>query len=91
MYIYLWITYATPSTILVGIGIHTNPVLCDSIKCAVIAQVEELKKFHEEPRLGAKGHKCALKYMYEYMRCYENIKWIKIEENFIQEPRLDLE
>jgi len=38
------------------------------------AQVEELKKFHEEPPLGAKGHKCALKYMYEYMRCYENIK-----------------
>ena len=30
--------------------------------------------------LDAKGHKSVLKYVYEYMRCFENLQGIKTEE-----------
>jgi hypothetical protein len=62
------------------VGIQTHPVLRDGIKFAVVARAEELKKFHEVPHLGAKGHKSSLKYVYEYMRCCESLQGIKTEE-----------
>jgi hypothetical protein len=55
-------------------------VLRDGIKVAVVARTEELKKFHEVPRLGAEGHKSAMKYMYEYMKCCASLYGIKTEE-----------
>ena len=45
----------------VRVGIHTYHVFRDGIKCAVVARAEELKKFHEVPRLDAEGHKFVLK------------------------------
>jgi hypothetical protein len=59
----------------------TDSVLRDGIKVAVVAQTEQLKKFHEVPRLGAEGHKSAMKYMYEYMRCCASLHGIKTEES----------
>ena len=68
-----------PSTILFFVGICTYPISYD-IKCAVVTQAEDLKKFHEVPYLGGEGHISALKYTYKYIRCYENIQGIKNEE-----------
>ena len=45
----------------VRVGICAGPILCDGIKCVVVTPAEELKKFHEVPRLDAEGHKFALK------------------------------
>jgi len=61
-----------------------GPILCDGIKCVVVARAEEIKKVHEVPFLGADGYKSALKYVYEYIRCYENLQEIKTEETFYE-------
>ena len=45
--IYLCIRYAMPSTFLFFVGIRTDPILCDGIKCV---GAEELKKLHKVPR-----------------------------------------
>ena len=49
----------------VRVGICTDPILRDGIKCAVVIRAEEIKKVHEVPCLGADGYKSALKYVYE--------------------------
>jgi len=49
----------------VRVGICTDPILRDGIKCAVVTQAGEIKKVHEVPCLGADGYKSALKYVYE--------------------------
>ena len=64
------------------VGIYTDSILRDGIKCAVVARAEEIKKVHEVPFLGADGYKSALKYVYEYIRCCENLQEIKTEETF---------
>jgi len=51
----------------VRVGICTDSILRDGIKCAVVARAEEIKKVHEVPCLGADGYKSALKYVYEYI------------------------
>jgi len=66
----------------VRVGICTDSILRDGIKCAVVARAEEIKKVHEVPFLGADGYKSALKYVYEYIRCCENLQEIKTEETF---------
>ena len=67
----------------VRVGIRTDPVLRNGIKCVTINWVEELNKFHDEvPRLGAEGHKSALKYVYEYVKCHENHQEFETEETF---------
>jgi len=50
----------------------------------VVARAEEIKKVHEVPFLGADGYKSALKYVYEYIRCCENLQEIKTEETFYE-------
>jgi len=67
----------------VRVGICTCPILCDGIKCVVVARAEEIK-VHEVPFLGADGYKSALKYVYEYIRCCENLQEIKTEETFYE-------
>jgi len=67
----------------VRVGICTCPILCDGIKCVVVARAEEIK-VHEVPFLGADGCKSALKYVYEYIRCCENLQEIKTEETFYE-------
>jgi hypothetical protein len=62
----------------------TDSVLRDGIKVAVVARAEELKKFHEVPRLGAEGHKSAMKYMYGYMRCCASLHGIKTKETWYE-------
>ena len=73
----------------VRVGICTDPILRDGIKCAVVIRAKEIKKVHEVPCLGAVGYKSALKYVYEYIRCRENLQEILIEETFLREPGLD--
>ena len=50
------------------VGICAGPILCDGIKCVVVARAEEIKKVHEVLFLGADGYKSALKYVYNYMK-----------------------
>ena len=71
-----WLLILILSTLSVYVYIFmiTDPILRDSIKYAVVARAEELRKFHEVPRLGVEGHKFALKYVYKYMRCCENFE-----------------
>jgi len=61
------------------VGIYTDSILRDGIKCAVVARTEEIKMVHEVPYLENDGYKSALKYVYEYIRCYENLQEIKTE------------
>ena len=77
------------SIINVRVGISTDHILRVGIKCTVVARAEEIKKVHEVLCLGAHGYKSALKYVYEYIRCRENLQEILIEETFLREPGLD--
>ena len=36
----------------VRVGICAGPIVCDGIKCVVVARAEEIKKVHEVPCLG---------------------------------------
>ena len=68
----------------VRVGIYTDSILRDGIKCAVVARTEEIKMVHEVPYLENDGYKSALKYVYEYIRCCENLQEIKTEETFYE-------
>ena len=60
----------------IRVGISTYPILRDGIKCAVLARAEKIK--------GAKGYKSALKYVYKYIRCCENLQEIKMKKLFMR-------
>jgi len=60
----------------IRVGISTDPILRDGIKCAVLARAEKIK--------GAKGYKSALKYVYEYVKCHENHQEFETEETFYE-------
>ena len=66
-----------------------DPILHDGIKCAVVVRAKELKKIHEVLYLGAEDHISALKYVYEYLRCCENLQGIKTEETSYENSGLD--
>jgi len=81
-FIYLWITYAMPSTILFFY------CRCQSWHTYIsyiswwdqICGCRSSWRAKEVPCLGAEDHKFALKYVYKYRKCRENFQGIKIEE-----------